>query len=113
MRSTPSNDRDDTPCSVDTFNPPHCLPSVVLCDLRGLCVKGRAWESVAVGVWLRLRRSGFSVILISQPMNCQSGSWVHGAKEFGDVFVGSFVELSVFGLELCEQAVSERIVSLL
>src|SRR5678809_1437944 len=85
----------DTPCSVDTFNPPHCLPSVVLCDLRGLCVKGRAWESVAVGAWLRLRRSGFSVVLISLPMNCQSGSWVHGAKKFGDVFVGSFVEAGI------------------
>ena len=40
---------------------------------------------------MRLRRSGFSVILIFLPMNCQSGSWVHGAKKFGDVFVGSFV----------------------
>jgi hypothetical protein len=26
------------------------------------------------------------------PMNCQSGSWVHGAKKFGDVFVGSLSE---------------------
>src|SRR5678816_3949543 len=88
-------DRDDTPCSVDTFNLPHCLPSVVLCDLRGLCVKGSAWESVAVGAWLRLRRSGFSVILIFLPMICQSGSWVRGAKKFGDVFVGSFVEVPI------------------
>src|SRR5678815_3023599 len=46
-----------------------------LWDLRGLCVKGWAWESVAVGAWLRLRRSGFSVVLIFLPMNCQSGSW--------------------------------------
>jgi hypothetical protein len=40
---------------------------------------------------LRLCRSGFSVVLISLPMNCQSGSREHGAKKFGDVFVGSFV----------------------
>jgi hypothetical protein len=41
---------------------------------------------------LRLCSSGFSVVRISLPMNCQSGSWEHGAKEFGEVFVGNFVE---------------------
>jgi len=44
---------------------------------------------------LRLCCSGFSVVLISLPMNYQSGSWVHGAKKFEDVFVGSFVEAAL------------------
>ena len=50
--------------------------------------RGRGRDSVAaVPLWVFRGPD----LPMSLPLNCQSGSWVHGAKKFGDVFVGSFV----------------------